>query len=405
MKQTFGRLFTATALCLFAVSPVLFAEDAPKAAPAETTAEEAKEDAKPAEFDATVPEDATADQYIEFIGKIMNQRMAPPTPQNRQELMVRMLDIQSAVNVAADRMLAKETLTDEQTDVALSAKVNALRTLSNFSAKHADDFSKLPALLRKYGKEKQAKAIEMVLLETSIRNAIFGGDTAKFKEIVDNVENQVKEAGDDVPEELYPIIFTILQYSEYADDSAIAVECFNKFLPVLEKNEKTAPAAKSLKGALRRIQLVGNEMLVGGKFLDGSEYKAEDYAGKVVLIDFWATWCGPCRGEIPNAKKLYEAYHEKGFDIIGISSDKDKETLEKFIEEEKMPWKQMMREDTDVADGQQMGSYYGVSGIPTMILIGKDGKVLSVHARGEELTKLLEAQFGSMEEKAEEAAE
>ena len=115
--------------------------------------------------------------------------------------------------------------------------------------------------------------------------------------------------------------------------------------------------------------------------------------GKVVLIDCWATWCGPCLAEVPNMLEQYGKYHEKGFEIIGYSCDTNLEALLKFVIKENPPW---IIGSTVLSGKQELKNYlnyYGVSGIPTMILIGRDGKVLSTNARGTTLNKLLEEQF------------
>ena len=100
----------------------------------------------------------------------------------------------------------------------------------------------------------------------------------------------------------------------------------------------------------------------------------------VVLIDFWATWCGPCVREIPNVKATYEKYHDQGFEIIAISFDSKKEALEKMIAEKEMPWPQYL-------DGtgwdNKFGQYYGINGIPTMWLLDKDGNVAHLNARSD----------------------
>jgi thiol-disulfide isomerase/thioredoxin len=111
------------------------------------------------------------------------------------------------------------------------------------------------------------------------------------------------------------------------------------------------------------------------------------YKGKVVLVDFWATWCGPCRAEIPNILKNWETHHDAGFEVIAISVDDDLNELESFVAEEKPPW-------TVVADNhpnnrKSMAARFGIRGIPAFILVGRDGKVATVHCRGERLGQSL----------------
>ena len=120
-----------------------------------------------------------------------------------------------------------------------------------------------------------------------------------------------------------------------------------------------------------------NEIDITGKPLQLSSYK-----GKVVLIDFWATWCAPCMGEFPQVQKTYEKYHAKGFDIIGVSLDMDRTKLENFIKEKKVPWQQFN-------DGKfwdtKLVPLYGVSALPATFLLGRDGKIVKTNLRGDEL--------------------
>ena len=122
---------------------------------------------------------------------------------------------------------------------------------------------------------------------------------------------------------------------------------------------------------------------------DGSEVDFAKLRGKVVLIDFWATWCGPCVAEIPNVVATYEKLHAKGFEIVGISLDQDKAKLDAFVKDKAMPWRQFF-------DGKgwknEISTQFGITSIPAMWLINKKGMLVSTNARdglGVQVEKLL----------------
>ena len=123
--------------------------------------------------------------------------------------------------------------------------------------------------------------------------------------------------------------------------------------------------------------------------MDGTEVDLAKMRGKVVLIDFWATWCGPCVNEIPNVVQAYENLHSKGFEIVGVSLDQDKAKLESFTKEKGMTWPQFF-------DGKgwqnEISSRFGIQSIPAMWLINKKGMLVSTNARPklqEQVEKLL----------------
>ena len=131
---------------------------------------------------------------------------------------------------------------------------------------------------------------------------------------------------------------------------------------------------------------------ISGITLDGRKVSLSDFKGKVVLVDFWATWCGPCIAEIPNVYENYLNYHEKGFEVIAISLDRDMEELQKFIFEKKPPWPVLA--DRHPSNPQSMASKYGIRAIPTMFLIGPDGKIIDPNCRGPKLSAKLAEIFG-----------
>ena len=196
-----------------------------------------------------------------------------------------------------------------------------------------------------------------------------------------------------VQEELL-VARSIAQELEFGGKPEVAAELYTLMAPAFAKsdNPQLAAMAGSFEGAARRLSLLGKPVELSGTTMDGEKFDWASYRGKVVLIDFWATWCGPCVGEIPNVVKNYEAYHDKGFDVVGISLDNDRGALEKFLEAEKTPWTTLHEKDGQ--SSHPMATYYGVSGIPTVLLVDKDGKCVSLNARGPELGRLLKEQLG-----------
>lgn len=122
----------------------------------------------------------------------------------------------------------------------------------------------------------------------------------------------------------------------------------------------------------------------------GQPLSLAKYKGKVVLVDFWATWCGPCVAELPKVLEAYNKYHDKGFEIVGISLDKDKSALEKFAKENGMTWVQYF--DGAGWEGKLVQKY-GITSIPATYLLDGDGKVIAADLRGPALEAELEKRF------------
>jgi thiol-disulfide isomerase/thioredoxin len=176
--------------------------------------------------------------------------------------------------------------------------------------------------------------------------------------------------------------------------AASAYKDYGKILKT-SSDPAVAKTAARLEGCARRLSLPGNSMEVKGATLDGKEFDLAALKGKVVLVDFWATWCGPCIAEIPNMTKMYSAYKDRGFEIIGISVDADREKLDSFLEKRKLPWPTL---HDQAGEGKtSLSDHYGVMFIPLPILVDRDGKVVSLSARGRELEQLLEKHIGPVQ--------
>ena len=134
---------------------------------------------------------------------------------------------------------------------------------------------------------------------------------------------------------------------------------------------------------------------VGQKFTDfemqtpeGKNVKLSDYVGKgkVVLVDFWASWCRPCREEMPNVVEAYKRYHGKGFDVVGVSFDANKDAWQKAVSDLGLEWHHI----SDLKGWQCAAApVYGIQSIPSNILVGPDGKIVAADLRAEALLSKL----------------
>lgn len=150
---------------------------------------------------------------------------------------------------------------------------------------------------------------------------------------------------------------------------------------ILDKLIKQYPWFKDAKEMKKEVTtyLVRSKMLENGKPAPGFSYpdpngknvSLASYQGKYVLIDFWASWCGPCRQAIPKVKELYDQYRNKGFEVLGVSIDNDKKAWLKAVEEEDVPWAQILTPNI-----RQTQTDYMFSGVPTMYLIDDKGKIV-----------------------------
>jgi peroxiredoxin len=124
----------------------------------------------------------------------------------------------------------------------------------------------------------------------------------------------------------------------------------------------------------------------------GGTVALSELRGKVVLIDFWASWCRPCRIENPNVKRVYSKYASKGFEILGVSLDRDQAAWVKAIKDDGLPWKHV----SDLGFWNNAAAQeYGVQSIPYTVLVDREGKILDKGLRGEQLEARLAQLLGS----------
>ena len=203
-------------------------------------------------------------------------------------------------------------------------------------------------------------------------------DAAEQAKILDDLEKLARANSKD--EQIVPVVAMFTEEAAANDEMRERAE-------KIVLNDLKSPAAQDLavgiQAAAKLRSLNGKPLTLEGTTVDGSKFSTADWKGKVILVDFWATWCEPCKEELPRVKKAYADFHKDGLEILGVSNDRSDAALKTFMTENPdMHWPQLF--DAAAAAKRQwhpLAESYGITGIPTMILIDKKGIVRTVTAR------------------------
>ena len=217
---------------------------------------------------------------------------------------------------------------------------------------------------------------------------------------------QMRKAVLDNTDSMLPVVFVPMMYKGLTYPELQKI--FRPGVPF--ENHPAMKEAKEYMSQIReayqkeRQELLSSQKAraIGNKFTDiamndttGRERRLSEWCGKgrYVLIDFWASWCGPCRAEMPNVTACYEKYHAKGLDIVAISFDTNKDAWLRAINTMKMPWVHL----SDLAGWKSLGAKtYGIRGIPANILLDGEGNIIDIDLRGYNLEEKLAEIFGDI---------
>jgi thiol-disulfide isomerase/thioredoxin len=357
---------------------------------AEAESPPATQQPTPSGGDPFVVPEGSVSELLEYIGRL--RQAAPPEQIDPDQLPEFQRKKAASLLKAAEKVLAQKPK-ETQWNEAAQAKLEALGLLAlngdESAEKQLDSYVRNLQTLRKRDLARYGRAM---LLAVRIRQTKTPQEMKKwFKEFV-----QFLSQGPLGPRELE--LMDMLPQLLERDNPAVAVEIYRQLVFACAKSQDplAAALAKKWEEKGRRLELLTKPIQIVGFTLDGREFQWERFRqGKIVLVDFWATWCGWCVREIPELMRLYQTYRGRGFEIVGISADRNRKELEDFLVKTPIPW--------PIVYGRNGPSpcleYYGIQAFPTMWLVGKDGKVISFNARGENLRRELERLLGPADPK------
>lgn len=354
--------------------------------------ERAKASEEPAKADPFKVPDGSPEELLQYVESLVRERPAEMTFESMSEFRGK---LGRAVLEAADKILAGKP-TEDQAAEAVRLKLSALGILAGLGdEKAAAQREQLPGELKKEGKKELARLAEGILLESDLRQAR-GARAEELTALVGRLKKYLAEQPLD-PAGIR-LAMTAGQAIEQSGEDKLAAETYRDLAKLFAKSdvEGISDLVKTLEGSARRLSLVDNKMHLEGKTLEGKDFDWDGYRGKVVLVDFWATWCGPCRAMLPQLVELHEQYRDRGFDIVGVNLDDEAEAVESFLKANELPWATLFDNHEDAKES--MGRYYGIRVIPTTVLVGKDGKVLATNLHGEQINQALADQLGPAEE-------
>jgi thiol-disulfide isomerase/thioredoxin len=312
-----------------------------------------------------VEQDFTA--TLQLLHQFLDSPQALSDPAKRVQIAPQAVPLLKRIVSDLTEIVKLDPDTKEQ---AAPAKVDYLSMLSAFG--DADSSQQLASMA---ASKDESESINGQSGQLQTRWTLANNDVALQTSIADAVE-KLDAANPDSD--------ALTQLTGSFSQSAATPELAARLKSLVEK--MTSPLAEPLKKDMAELkQLKTNEgkpIVVAGKDLDGKNFTTADWKGKVVLVDFWATWCAPCQAELPGVKKLYGEYHPKGLEIVGVSNDYTIESLKDFVAQDNLPWRELY-DPAAAADGQynKITVGLGIQDLPMMLLIDKKGILRAVDHR------------------------
>jgi len=274
----------------------------------------------------------------------------------------------------------------ENSDIEINGHVDSLNNLNIKGSEIHNTFAAFERKVGEYDREVNKLYNDYKTAKQEGKDERAAEIEEEYQAVADNKIEYIKQfVKDHTSSVISPYVTSryLLPYIKFQE-----LDSTYKSLDTLVKKSRYAKKLKERRDLLRRVQ-------VGKPFIDftlpnpeGETLTFSDYVGDgYVLLDFWASWCNPCRKENPNLVKNYKKYEDKGFEIFGVSLDKNKKSWKRAIEKDNLTWPQV----SDLKGwNSDVSQKYGVMSIPSNVLINEKGKIVAKNLRGEELNEKLE---------------
>lgn len=295
---------------------------------------------------------ADAPQSPEAVKKAYQEKLAAPLKQLLAD---------------AEKLAVEKEATDQHKQTALQVKLRLVQLGSQQDLEFAKEIVKANP-----GSDFAAMAEAQVFLQKMKA----GLALKEMKTELEGFTQRYEETG--YPIQLYSAAAGFLQSQ---DKTKEAIDVCETAIGKFADN----PYVSQLRDIHVKLKMIGNPIELSGPTLAGSQFDIKALKGKVVLVDFWATWCGPCVKSMPAVVRLHKKYHEQGFEVVGVSLDDNKKELDEFVQKHEMSWPQIIFDEPEkMAWKNPLAAKFAVNAIPRMILVGRDGNVVSAEIYGEE---------------------
>jgi len=338
----------------------------------------------------------TPEQVLEFAADLDARDLEGATPEEQRADYVAQL---AGMLAAADQVLASDASAELKTR-ASGYKLKALITrFSKF-----DEPGSREALEKFAGELKTSKnkdlaeqgqyvldRLDVFALQAKL-DRMLSGKPELAAEVLADLKTYFKTHG--TSGDAADLALNSARMLEMSGNIPVARDAYALVQQQYSDNKLLGPRLKPvLDAAEKRLGVFGKPLEIVGNTVQGKPLDWNAYKGKVVLVDFWATWCGPCVAEIPNMKAAWDRFHDRGFEIVAVSLDDDRADLDDFLKKNPVPWTVVSNKGQGSSNDPNADKL-GVEALPTMFLVDQTGKVVALQVRGPKLEEELERLLG-----------